>query len=180
MSVNTEIFTDRELDGYQNVEPLVPLLRNWFDLEFPILDFGCGPAFYIDRLSDQFKTIGIEGNHFLTRGKPNRIQWDLNYPIWIGFKGNVLCVEVMEHIDASHHDTIMDTLSRHCARKLCLTWAIRGQGSLRHVAERDENEVVPYISQWGLRFLAEETHRWRQAVTKNCPYMGKSLYLFER
>ena len=63
------------------------------------------------------------------------VQWDLAHPLWLGLKGHVMSIEVAEHLAAEHHDTFMDTLSRHCTGKLVLTWATVGQGGLRHIAE---------------------------------------------
>ena len=160
----------------------------------PVIDFGAGPGRYCDYFGQPpymfKKIIGVEGCAAMTyriQGAQQlqqlpyeMIQWDLAHPLWLGVKGNVMSVEVAEHLHADHHDTFMDTLSRHCSGKLLLTWATRGQGGLRHISERDQSEVVPYVARWGFRFLEEESNRWREDVGQQLSWFGKSIYLFER
>jgi hypothetical protein len=74
----------------------------------------------------------------------------------------------------------MDTLSRHCTGKLLLTWAVPGQGGLRHVAERTQEQVVPYVRRWGFTFLPEESEQWREIVGVDLSWFKKSIYLFQR
>lgn len=184
--MNTEIFTTDESQHHHHVASLARLAAEWFDSRGPLIDFGCGDGYYLSEiyltnglLAEQ--VIGVEGTRKIANPLwANIVQWDLCHPLWLGLKGDVMSVEVAEHLDAQHHEAYMDNLSRHCSHKLLLTWAVRGQGGTRHVAERDEHEVVPYVRQWGFDFLKEESYRWREIVGQECGYMRNTIYLFQR
>ena len=161
-----------------------------------VIDFGCGNGAYCEYLSRYAfeNVVGVEGTHAMTFSPPptpggfryngqkevQMVQWDLAHPLWLGLKGHVMSIEVAEHLAAEHHDTFMDTLSRHCTGKLVLTWATVGQGGLRHISERTEAQVVPYVERWGFKFQAEESRRWRELVAKELGYFRESIYLFQR
>ena len=204
--MNTEIFTDAECKEHVHSIKLGALIKDWFggpDLLperprvseaakrkvkglGPVLDFGCGNGSYLEYLAAYPfpRLIGVDGTHSMTDADglfgPEYVQWDLAHPLWLGVKGNVMSIEVAEHLHAQHHDTYLDTLSRHCTGKLVLTWAVRGQGGLRHVSERNQTEVVPYVERWGFKFLAEESNRWRAEAGQDLSWFGKSIYLFQR
>ena len=183
--MNTEIFTPEEAKYHHHFEKLASIMRDLVKPYRVAYDFGCGDGYYVDELSNTAEIVyGIEGsridNTLIGSEKHNVrfIQWDLRSPLYIpSERGLVSCIEVMEHIHAEYHDTVMDTLSRHCGGTLLLTWAVRGQTGTRHVAERDENEVVPYVAQWGFNLNREKTDKYRARVGE---YMSKSIYLFER
>lgn len=198
MPVNDEIFTMAEAAGHHFSEKLAGRAAEFFSPQEPVLDFGCGNASYLVYLRGRgFSGIGVEGTHGLTYRVPGHeqpsarfgrksrpslqlVQWDLQHPLWLGVKGNVMSVEVAEHLHAGHHDAFMDNLSRHCAGKLLLTWAVPGQGGLRHVSERTQEQVVPYAARWGFAYLEEESLRWREEVAEELGYFRKSIYLFQR
>lgn len=187
-----------EASGHQFSGVLAKLAAEFFSPGQPVLDFGCGNASYLMYLLDRgFSGIGVEGTHGLTyqdtksqepaRGNGNEakpplqlVQWDLQHPVWLGVKGNVMSVEVAEHLHGGHHDAFMDNLSRHCTGKLLLTWAVPGQGGLRHVSERTQEQVAPYAARWGFCFLQEESLRWRAEVAQELGYFRNSIYLFQR
>jgi hypothetical protein len=196
--MNDEIFTLPEASEHQFSGKLAQLASEFFSAEEPVIDFGCGNASYLVYLQGcGFTCIGVEGTHGLTYCPPKLqqsaqvdqenghrplqlVQWDLQHPLWLGLKGNVMSVEVAEHLHAEHHDVFMDNLSRHCTGKLLLTWAVPGQGGLRHVSERTQQQVVPYVGRWGFGFLETESLRWRTAVAEELGYFRNSIYLFER
>ena len=195
--MNDEIFTMTEAGGHQFSKKLAELATEFFSPGEPVLDFGCGNASYLKYLQDHgFSGFGVEGTHGLTYEAPRPqelaqrranpvpclvlLQWDLQHPLWLGLKGNVMSVEVAEHLHAGHHDAFMDNLSRHCTGKLLLTWAVPGQGGLRHVSERTQEQVVPYVARWGFGFLEAESLRWRAVVAEELGYFRHSIYLFGR
>jgi cyclopropane fatty-acyl-phospholipid synthase-like methyltransferase len=196
--MSDEIFTLAEASEHQFSVKLAELVAEFFSPEEPVIDFGCGNAGYLVYLQGRgFNSIGVEGTHGLTYHTPKRhplkpgnpenaqpslelVQWDLQHPLWLGVKGNVMSVEVGEHLHAQHHDAFMDNLSRHCTGKLLLTWAVPGQGGLRHVSERTQEQMVPYVARWGFGFLEAESRRWRAVVAEELGYFRMSIYLFER
>lgn len=185
--MNTEIFTPEEAKHHHHFGELANVMKELVRPYQVAYDFGCGDGYYVKEIetcTTVSKVYGIEGsriyNTLIGTESPmiEFIQWDLRSPLYIpDVRGFVSCIEVMEHIHAEYHDTVMDTLSRHCGGTLLLTWAIRGQTGTRHVAERDENEVVPYVAQWGFKLNREKTDEYRARVGS---YMSKSIYLFER
>ncbi len=198
--MNDEIFALSEGGGHQFSAKLAELAAEFFSRSYPVIDFGCGNASYLIYLHGHgFTGIGVEGTHGLTyrAPKPNDnelapggrqnarpplelVQWDLQHPLWLGVKGNVMSVEVGEHLRAEHHNAFLDNLSRHCTGKLLLTWAVPGQGGLRHVSERTQEQVVPDVARWGFGFLETESLRWRAAVAEELGYFRRSIYLSER
>ena len=203
--MNTEIFQANEYGAHEFSPKLAALVSKWFAGDAggsaprkydsdSVIDFGAGPGRYCQHLAatHRFKSvIGVEGCVAMTlpEGAYNQqksqqphqmIQWDLSVPLWLGVRGHVMSIEVAEHLHAQHHDTFMDTLSRHCTGKLLLTWAVPGQGGLRHVAERTQEQVVPYVRRWGFTFLPEESEQWREIVGVDLSWFKKSIYLFQR
>lgn len=185
--MNSEIFTPEEAKHHHHFGELAAILKELSAPYMVAYDFGCGDGYYVNELqtADQLaKMYGIEGSRIDNTliGSENPliefIQWDLRHPLYIpDQRGLVSCIEVMEHIHAEYHDTVMDTLSRHCGGTLLLTWAVRGQTGTRHVAERNENEVTHYVRNWGFVLNREKTDEYRQRVGS---YMSKSIYVFER
>lgn len=186
MGRNSEIFTPEEARHHHHFPELANVMNEQICGDSPVYDFGAGDAWYTGINAPEFpKTTfyAIEGslNPAMLSGVPlenvTTIQWDLRNPAYFGVRGTVFCIEVMEHIHAEYHDTVMDTLSRHCAGTLLLSWAVRGQTGTRHVAERNENEVVPYVAKWGFSLDREKSEEYRRRVGS---YFSNSLYLFRR
>lgn len=191
--MNTEIFSPQEAMHHHHFDQLLEVMNeilNSFDAEPSNIvhyDLGCGDAWYIKNLAirnPQASFVGVEGSlieetlNGVLLDSVQVIQWDLRNPLYIGKnRGFVSCIEVMEHVHADFHDVVMNTLSRHCAGTLLISWAVRGQTGTRHVAERNENEVIPYVERWGFRLNRAKTDEYRQRVGS---YLAKSLYLFER
>jgi hypothetical protein len=181
--MNTEIFTPEEAKHHHHVQALLDEMIQITPICGAHTDFGCGDGWYVDGMNAAgFDSFGVEGSRIPnTLSNPDRfLQWDLRYPLWLNRRGVVSCIEVMEHIHHEHHDTVMDTLSRHCAGTLLLTWAVPGQGGTRHVSERTQEQVVPYVAQWGFSFNEAESMRMRQWVGAECGYMKNTIYLFQR
>ena len=183
---NTEIFTPEEAQHHHHFTELANVMAEIIGDNKTVYDFGAGDAWYAETNAPKFPGTtfyAIEGslNPAMLKGvhPPNvqTVQWDLRNPLYLGKRGIVFCVEVMEHIHAEYHDTVMNTLSRHCSGTLLLSWAIRGQTGTRHVAERNGDEVVPYLKKWGFSVDGDKTGEYRTRVGS---YFSNSLYLLRR
>jgi SAM-dependent methyltransferase len=115
----------------------------------PVYDFGCGMGHYMRFLRErgfQFVT-GVEGDPPERAVCPGIVKHDLTQPYEVGEKGNVVCLEVAEHVPAFYEDTLLATITNAVepGRSLILSWAVRGQGGDGHVNCRDNREVVHLI-----------------------------------
>lgn len=187
--MNTEIFSPEEAKHHHHVKKLLEYMLDFTKSESHMYDFGAGDGYYVENIATKYplcQVHGVEGSRIRFTLEPpvlpnlQAIQWDLTYPAYFGPRGFVSCIEVAEHIHAEKHDTLMDTLSRHCREYLLLTWAVRGQGGCRHVSERNESEVVPYVEKWGFGLHGGLTEEMRKNVGKECGYMKNSIYIFQR
>jgi hypothetical protein len=180
--MNTEIFTPEEANHHHHVQSLLDEMRQLCKGAVMHTDFGCGDGWYVNELRlHGIDSFGVEGSRIpRILNSDDFFQWDLRYPLWLPRKGFVSCVEVMEHVHHDYHDIVMDTLSRHCSGTLLLTWAVPGQGGTRHVSERSQEQVVPYVAQWGFSLNEAESMRMREKVGNECGYMRNTIYLFQR
>lgn len=183
---NTEIFTTEETLTEHAYSPKLPLaLSKVLNPNLPVLDFGCGDGSYLRDLStlkSYPSLIGVEGtkNLSLVQKFPNIVQWDLRNPLWLGVKGSVLSFEVAEHIHEEYHENYLDTLVRHSIDTLCISWAVRGQGGCRHVAERNWDEVIPLFSSYGFKYDNEKSLFLRIEAGQDLPWFKDTIYFFEK
>lgn len=184
--MNDEIFsTEEALTQHKHSPRLYNALNGFLDESLPVLDFGCGDGYYLNKLSSlgRFPSlVGVEGTKNLSYSKQfdNIIQWDLRNPLWLGIKGNVMSLEVAEHIHEEFLENYLDNLARHCCGKLCISWALRGQGGCRHVSERNEYEVIPLISSYGFHYNSEKSFLLRQEAGIDLWWFRNSIYFFDK
>lgn len=192
-AIRKEVFTPSEMEDLKkyHIKSLVNVLVEEFDSTIPTYDFGCGDGWYLGQLQQQgFREehlTGFEGCRDLSKVQccfnPSRIvsPIDVASQIYFGAEpGNVMSIEVAEHIHESRLDTFLDNLTRHCSHKLVLSWAVRGQAGNRHISCRNQEEVVPMLEAQGFTFDGKATTWARLHVVKECAYMGKSLYIFNK
>jgi 2-polyprenyl-3-methyl-5-hydroxy-6-metoxy-1,4-benzoquinol methylase len=154
---------------------LVPSICNWI-IEFlknyktcTLHDFGCGSGHYLQKLSEAGYTnlVGYEGKKTKQPMFSNIIEQDISNIFDIPNKGNVICLEVGEHIPAEFENNFLTNLANACATNhyLILSWAIRGQEFDGHVNCLNNNEVIPKVIAKGFEFLPKETTAVKNAVT---------------
>jgi len=85
---------------------------------------------------------------------------------------------VAEHINPEFEQTFLRNLSRHCSKKLVLSWAVPGQGGQRHVNERGEVYVINRMKEWGFELDEKATESLREAASIS--WFKKSIYVFTR
>lgn len=150
-----------------------------------IYDFGCGDGFYLSVLVDHApRLIGLEGSAKI----PNKLySWiihpiDVAHYLTVGPPGNVLCIEVAEHISSERLPVLLDNLKRHTAKGcwLVLTWAVRGQAGTRHISCRDEHEVLDLVTPLGFVFNKSVSDRWREEAGQDLWWFKKSIYIFRK
>ena len=145
----------------------------------PVYDFGCGIGAYLALLRSRgfVNTTGFEGDppH---DGQHAAVQHDLTEPFTVPIPGNVLCLEVGEHVPATYEDVLLDTITRAVRGTLILSWAVRGQGGDGHVNCLDNVEVIGRVCSRGLRYLAGRSVGARACA--DLPWFKNTLMVFER
>lgn len=160
-------YNEGKLDESQYLDkPLINSIINFLNEEHILFDFGCGTGYYLKYINSLFpdkELIGIEPSVLKSSQKKfnNIIELDLSKPFNLNKKGNILCLEVLEHIPLKYESVAIDNIINHCNNYLFLSWAKRGQGGLGHINEKNENEVINIFSQRGFLFLGADSIKSR-------------------
>lgn len=160
---------------------IINLLKDQKDKQ--IYDFGCGLGQYLKPLQDAgFTNLqGFEGSIPVKKLFDNIVQQDLTVPFIITERGNVICLEVAEHIPNKYENIFIDNITGACDNYLILSWALRepfqdGQG---HINCQNPTEVIPKITKRGFVFLPEETNNARKSVTQY-NWFENTVMIFKR
>lgn len=176
------IWSQWTADKYHQSSPkLASWLASHFDLKKPVIDFGCGNAFYCHELASVgFQCLGVEGyalNNFL---HDNILIADLTVPLHISSSASVICLEVLEHLDKKYESILLNTLQRHCDKQLVLSWALTGQPGIGHVNCVDQSYAIEQVEKRGFILLKDKTEEARMSVDKNTDWFERTLLVFER
>lgn len=160
---------------------LLKFMADFFDKGETVIDFGCGDAFYVAELEKQgFDVLGIEGEK-LNNFKTNEILVaDLTHPLTLGMTGNVISLEVIEHIPEQFEQIFLDTITSHCKSKLIFSWALPGQPGEGHVNCKPKEYAISEIEKRGFKFLIVKTAEARMKIEENCDWFRRTLLIFER
>lgn len=177
-------FWDKELAKKHHVysAQLCKWVGTFFDKNVPTYDFGCGTGSYLKDLETQGFTnlTGFEGEIPDNNVFDNIRSQDLTKTFDVNIKGNVLFLEVGEHIPAQYQQIVLDNVCNACDNKLVMSWAVRGQGGTGHVNELDNYEVIPQVEKRGFCFLPKHTEESRLLIEDYCPWFRGSTLVFER
>jgi hypothetical protein len=173
--------------GYPKSEALAHKLENVFDRKNFVIDLGCGDAFYILRLrSEDFNVVGVDG--YISEALKNLaehtanftyIQTDLSKPV-AGVTGQVLSLEVGEHIPVQFEQTFIDNLCRHCTSRMVISWALPGQHGVGHVNCRPNDYIIDQITKRGFKFNDDETDYLRNDIEPHVSYFAKTIMVFDK
>jgi hypothetical protein len=157
-------------------------LATHLDRSKPTYDFGCGLGTYLLALKmvGFTRLRGFEGEVPATRHFQEIEQHDLTVPLRVEPPGNVICLEVAEHVPPEHAETLIETLSSACSGLLVLSWAVRGQGGTGHLNELDAHEVLPRFESRGFILDAQASKEAREVDHGDLWWFGKSLYCLRR
>jgi hypothetical protein len=155
-------------------------LCDFLDKNTRVVDFGCGLGFYLSELQKSGFTnlVGYEGMIPEKQLFENIISHDLTKPI--KESGNVICLEVGEHIPAEYAGVFIDNLCNTCTHYLILSWAVRGQPGRGHVNCLDNHEVVELIEKKGLIYSPKKTKAARSVINENTYWFKDTLLIFEK
>jgi|LakMenEpi03Aug12_release.lakeMendotaPanAssembly.Ray.scaffolds.fasta_scaffold303903_2 hypothetical protein len=147
-----------------------------------IYDLGCGPGDYLNDLSNLgfTKLIGFEGDPITKYEHLTINKFDLTNPIENFDTGNVICLEVGEHIPQKYQQEFLNNLVKLCDKYLIFSWAVRGQGGRGHVNELNNDEILPIFIEKGFEFLEKETTELRSQPEDYCRYFKNTLFILRK
>lgn len=173
--MNTGIYTE---DNYNNNHFHSDILANALVLLLKttnkIYDFGCGTGFYTDFLNREgFYCTGIDG--FVKDKK--YIEFDLTTPLFLDKKGDIICLEVAEHIPKEFEFQFLKNLYNNCNGTLIISWAIPHQGGVGHVNELDNLTVIKKFKGLDFEFNLEDTIYLRDIMREDPLWWFKSTLM---
>lgn len=158
-------------------------IGDYFEKDIPVIDLGCGKGTYIKYLWDRGFTevSGIEGSELSDMDIPFVTVADLSKPLERnGWSGNVISIEVFEHIPKEHEAQFVENICNCCSGKLVISVAVKGQPGLGHVNCQDNDYVIRLFEGRGFRFMPERTAEIRAKVEPHVDYLRNTLMVFER
>lgn len=152
----------------------------------PVFDLGCGKGGYLKRLDDAdfLNVLGFEGTpgiKTISLVPWNIVEFDITKEIIATETGNVICLEVLEHIHKSDEAAVLKNIKNLCNNTLILSWAVVGQHGHGHINCQNADYVVPTIEALGFKVDWDLTREARYAAVNNGPmYFNDTLYYFKR
>jgi hypothetical protein len=147
-----------------------------------IYDLGCGMGDYLnDFYQKEYKNlIGVEGDPIKKYNHLNIVQKNLTEPLDFNQLGNVITLEVGEHIPPQFQNIFIDNVTNLCNNYLIFSWAVRGQGGYGHVNELNNDEILPLFLNKGFEYLEEETKDLRNQPEDYCRYFRNTLFVLKK
>ena len=100
-------------------------------------------------------------------------------------KGNVVFLEVAEHVPMQYENTLLDNVTNACDSKLIMSWALRDpfQCGHGHVNNKNNDEAITVICKRGFEYLPEETQSARALQTiieGDLPWFKNTTLIFKK
>lgn len=147
-----------------------------------VFDLGCGTGFYAAQFAAKgYQVIAVEGTPNIDEIADYSpiIQHDLTTPLPEHEPGNVICLEVGEHIPKEHEQGFINNITKLCGGILILSWAIPGQGGRGHVNEQPNDYIINEIEKRGFVYREAKSDYLRANAGK-LPWFKNTLMFFER
>lgn len=181
------MFNQDETDEqYSFSYPLARWIGKFLPKSEQVIDFGCGRGSYLAYLQDMGfeKLIGVEGvrQHSEVPHELIKTQ-DLTESFDLGVKGNVICLEVGEHIPADKWLTLIENIKTHLKDdgKLIYSHAIINQGGLGHINCRHNFEIIDRLYYCGFKLMVEKSLEARNVIEDNhCGWFKQTIMIFEK
>lgn len=148
----------------------------------PLYDLGCGLGTYSKYLRDVGFTnvTAVEGSDLEELFETKVEVHDLTEPIEPKNPGNVLCLEVAEHVPGEYMDILLDNISKCCDGYLVMSWAVRGQDGFGHVNCMDNYEVIGMMQDKGFAFLWGPSREARAVIEPHCSWFKNTILIFKK
>lgn len=176
---------------------LAHYLGQMFRKQDPVIDVGCGRGTYLRYFHDIGfeKLAGIEGsdqvfkfgnavpfNKHMTFG--NVGLWDLSNSIMTPppISGNVICLEVGEHIPEQYEDIFIDNLIKLTSSGgyIILSWAVPGQDGIGHVNCKHNIWVIEVMTKRGVIFCPIQSLSIRTCISNHTAWFRNSIMIFQK
>lgn len=140
-----------------------------FGKDYTLFDFGCGAGYYLKYIQDKGENVNIFGvEPYVTSHADlkivNIVSKDLTEDFDLDKRGNLLCLEVLEHIPADLESKAIDNIARHCDNYLVISWAHIGQNGHGHINCKAREDVIALFESRGYSFLDKESTEIRKAA----------------
>lgn len=147
-----------------------------------IYDFGCGNAYYLQKLHDNdFKNlIGIEPECPVKNTPFQILPHNLAFDLPLTKKGIVISLEVGEHIPQKYQDAFIDNITKLCDSYLILSWAVVGQIGIGHVNCKNNNEVIKLFEEKDFTYQKDLTEDIRNCSFGEIDYFKHTLLIFKK
>ena len=157
---------------------IADIMMSYFDPK-SVVDFGCGCGFLLERLSQHgvSNILGIEGSEkveaFWKAELPGALRKNLVIADILNLDYTkeydlAVCMEVAEHIEASHAADLVTIIARSSSKHIWFTAASPGQGGTGHVNLKPLHywsnlfeEISDFKPDWEL------TYKIKQEMLKN-------------
>lgn len=152
----------------------------------PVIDLGAGLGTYAGLLSRLgFQTVkAVEGTELsnIDCDSNDFVVADLTEPLELYLQGNVLCLEVCEHVAQEYESKLLENIVKHVAPggKLILSWAVPGQGGHGHVNCRDNLYVISQMEGRGFEFLVNDSVFARSVIEDHCSWFRNTIMIFQK
>ena len=158
--------------GHGSCQSLKPLFEKYLSKDSPVIDMGCGLGDYIHHLSGKgFEVYGFDGTPNIDDCSIYHpvLEADLTKPLAEQItipNGNVISLEVGEHIPLKYESELLDNLTQYCTDTLILSWAIPGQGGHGHFNEQSNAYVIERVQERGLKYDESSTNQFRNELAE--------------
>ncbi len=178
----TGIWTQDEAYAHAFSYYTAKYIGDYFEKDKIVYDIGCGKGTYLGYLFSIgfIDPVGIEGSILPEMDYDKVYHLDLSTPLTTNYPGNVLSIEVFEHIPKQYEETFIQNLINHCSGKLILSVAVEGQPGIGHVNCRNNDYVIALFEGHGFKFQPERTAEIRSKVEPHVDYLRNTLMVFER
>ena len=136
-----------------------------------VLDLGCGPGGYVRQFQHWgcSRVLGVEGPGFdekvLVSPESFRSH-DLREPLNLGEMFDlVLCVEVIEHLDATHEAVLLESIIRHARDRILFSSADMDQPGVGHMNCRPQSHWLAQFERAGFVPACFESLAFRSLAT---------------
>lgn len=180
MPTDTGIYTKNDaIIGHIHSQNLSKDLLSIIDKDKVIIDFGCGNGDYLmDFKHNGYDVIGVDG---IKNVDLDFIQIeDLSTKLDLGVVGNVMSLEVGEHIPKHFEHIFIDNITRHCDNLLILSWAIIGQIGIGHINCQNNDYIIELVEKNGFVFREDITTKLRSNIEDHCDYFRNTLMIFKK
>lgn len=181
MPTETGIYTAEDVEcGHLFSPRLCKAITNIFKTDIPIIDLGCGLGTYVDEYNTLgYKAIGVDGISVSTHSN-NIFIHDLTKPLDLNLKGNVICLEVGEHIPAEFESILLNNIFNHCSQYIVLSWAVENQIGIGHINCKNNDYVINKFIQNNFIYEEQLTQYLRSDIEDCCNYFRSTLMVFRK